>query len=109
MRQELSRSAKSFAHQNILMRGTEHPYRVMVEAINEGALIMAADGTISYSNPSFAVMLKNPLANGIGVRMHNFLLPEDLLRYEMLIQQAEEGRSKGEVRLKTQDGSIVPV
>jgi len=30
------------------LKGAEHPYRVMVEAMNEGAVTLTGDGTIFY-------------------------------------------------------------
>ena len=36
------------------LRGAEHPYRVMVESMNEGAISLALDGTILYCNGAFA-------------------------------------------------------
>jgi len=39
------------------LAGAEHPYRVIVEAMGEGAVIVASDGAISYSNRSFAAVV----------------------------------------------------
>jgi len=91
------------------LKGAEHPYRVMVEAMNEGAVTLTGDGTIFYSNRSFAAMLKLPLEKVIGSAMGRFVLPEDLPSYETLIRQGQEGSSKGEVRLQADGGPVVPV
>jgi len=40
------------------LEGAEHAYRVLIECMNEGALILAADGVILYANRSFARMVK---------------------------------------------------
>jgi hypothetical protein len=40
------------------LQGAEHPYRVMVETMNEGAATVLEDGTILYKPPSW--MLKTP-------------------------------------------------
>jgi PAS domain S-box-containing protein len=50
-----------------------------------------------------------PLEKVIGSSMDCFVLPEDLASYETLMRQAQEGRSKGEIRLRTKYGSVVPV
>jgi PAS domain S-box-containing protein len=81
---------------------------VFAEAMNEGAVILTGDGTICYSNRSLAALLKMPLEKVIGSTMGRFVLAEDLLSYETLIHQGREGSSKGEVRLRAKDGSVVP-
>ena len=53
--------------------------------MSEGAVIVADDGTIAYSNRSFAAMLDAPLEGVIGETMNRFIFPEDLPRYETLI------------------------
>ena len=92
-----------------VLKGAEHPYRLMVESMTEGALILTQDGTISYSNRSFAAMLELPPAQIVGAAMNRFLAPEDLQNYGVLMQKAIAGSSKGEIRLKTNQGAVVPV
>jgi len=89
--------------------GAEHPYRVMVETMSEGAVIVADDGTIAYSNRSFAAMLDAPLEGVIGETMNRFIFPEDLPRYETLIHDRDGGTSRGELRLVATVGAPVPV
>ena len=36
------------------LQGAEHPYRVLVETMNEGAATLDKDGTVLYGNASFA-------------------------------------------------------
>jgi PAS domain-containing protein len=48
------------------LQGAEHTYRMMVEAMNEGVITLAADGTILYCNRCFVDMLKMPLDKVIG-------------------------------------------
>ena len=46
------------------LKGAERPYRLLVEAMNEGALTALKDGTILYCNLRFAEMV------GIGIHNH---------------------------------------
>lgn len=39
------------------LAGAEHPYRIYVEQMQEGAVTVAADGLILYCNQKFADML----------------------------------------------------
>jgi PAS domain-containing protein len=43
------------------LKGAEQPYRILIEEMSEGAVMLAADDSILYSNKGFADMLKTPL------------------------------------------------
>src|SRR5215471_9775271 len=59
------------------LQGADHPYRVMVETINEGAATLSPDGQILYANLRLAEMLAVPLENLIGARLHDLVAPMD--------------------------------
>src|SRR5690349_6092672 len=42
------------------LRGADQPYRLIVEQMREGALTLAADGTILYCNERFAELMAHP-------------------------------------------------
>ena len=42
------------------LRSADQPYRLMVEQMREGALTLAADGTILYCNQRFAELMALP-------------------------------------------------
>ena len=48
------------------IEGADRPYRVLIEAMNDGAVTMTSDGTILYCNKHFAEMVKSPLEKVIG-------------------------------------------
>ena len=83
-------------------------YRVMVEAMSEGAVMLTPDGTVFYSNRSFAAMLDLPLDRVIGSAMDRFVLPEDLPGYHTLIGHATSGVGRGDVRLTHARRSALP-
>jgi PAS domain S-box-containing protein len=89
------------------LSGAEHPYRVMVEAMQEGAVILTGGRTIVYSNQSFATMVDTPLDELIGSGMDRFVLAEDLARYELI--RREGTSTRGEIRLTAKGGAVVPV
>ena len=43
------------------LTGADHPYRVMVETMNEGAVTLTTDGTILFCNRRFAEIVKGSL------------------------------------------------
>src|SRR5690349_5120895 len=57
------------------LKTADHPYRVLVEAINEGAATLLGDGTILYCNARFAEMLRRPLPEVLGQNLFRFAAP----------------------------------
>ena len=53
------------------LQGAEHPYRLMVETIDEGAATLADDGTVLYANRSFAEIFDVPLEKFIGAPLND--------------------------------------
>ncbi|MGB6564157.1 MAG: PAS domain-containing protein [Candidatus Binataceae bacterium] len=48
------------------LEDAEHPYRVLVESMNEGAISLSLDGTILYCNAAFARLIGCPLDQIMG-------------------------------------------
>lgn len=91
------------------LQGAEHPYRVMVEAINEGAATLLFDGTILYSNRQLAKMLDLPLEKLIGKTFPEIFPLQARLAIEEMLCQARLGGVRGEVELPQHGGSMLPV
>src|SRR5260370_33664248 len=51
------------------LQGAEHPYRVLVEAMEEGAATLDKDGTVLYANASFAGILGVLLEDVVGTQL----------------------------------------
>ncbi|MEJ7766885.1 MAG: ATP-binding protein [Chitinophagaceae bacterium] len=51
----------------------DQSYRMFIENMSEGVVTVYTDGTILYSNSSFARMVKLPLERVIGVNLRNFI------------------------------------
>ncbi|HEX8089905.1 MAG TPA: ATP-binding protein [Blastocatellia bacterium] len=91
------------------LQSADPHYRLLVEAMNEGAVIMTGGGVVLYSNRAFAEMLKAPLAEIMGRDIRQFIVESDLPGYEKLLEQSQRsGRGKGEVTLTAGDGAAVP-
>jgi two-component system NarL family sensor kinase len=86
------------------LQGAEHPYRILVETIDEGAATLAEDGTVLYSNKSFAAIFDVPLEKFIGAPVENFVSGEDLEEMRALLRSAKSGSARGEIRLRTING-----
>jgi len=86
------------------LQGAEHPYRLLVETIEEGAATLADDGTVLYSNKSFAAFFGVPLEKFIGVPLQNFVSGHALEFLKTLILGAKMASTRGEIRLSRKNG-----
>jgi signal transduction histidine kinase len=68
------------------LKGAEHPYRVFVEQMLEGALILSGDGTVLYCNRRFAQMVHAPLEKVIGSQFKSFALAADRPELEEILR-----------------------
>ena len=89
--------------------GAEHPYRVMVETMNEGAVTLASDGTILYCNQRFADIVKGSLEKVIGSSIHQYISSTELQSFAALVERGLKGNSKGELALQAGGEHSVPV
>src|SRR5262245_611145 len=55
------------------LKGADQAYRVLVEAMNEGAATIGSDGTLLYANTRFTNMLKRPLKRVLGISLSSFV------------------------------------
>jgi len=90
------------------LRGAEHPYRVLVETMNEGALTLLADGAILYCNSKFAEMVGLPQDQLTGRSLLDLVAPADRLLCAELLSAGAAGSSKGPITLQAVDGSQRP-
>lgn len=89
--------------------GAQEPYRVFVETMNEGATMVAEDGTIVYSNRRFADLVAAPLESVIGASFQQFLPEGDFSLLEELEESGSLAGYRQECELKAANGSLVPV
>ena len=91
------------------LEGAGHPYRLLIESMNEGALTLTADKTILYANQCFAHMVKCPLEQIAGSSFRRFLSPADQATLRPHMKRAAQSGSKLQLSLRTGDGSLLPV
>jgi PAS domain S-box-containing protein len=90
------------------LHGAEHAYRVLIESMNEGALTLASDKTILFSNQCFSRMVKCPLEQIMGGSFRRFLSAEDLTALRPIMKRPRKSGSKIQVMLHALDGSQMP-
>jgi PAS domain S-box-containing protein len=91
------------------LTGAEHPYRVMVETMNEGALTLASDGTILYCNQRFADIVKGSLENAIGSSIYQYISSTDLQLFKASVKRGIKKNSTVEIALQAGGENSVPV
>ena len=91
------------------LQGAGHPYRLLIESMNEGALTLTTDKMILYANQCFAKMVRHPLKQVMGSSFRRFLSAEDQATLRALLKEAGQAGSKIQVRLHASDGSQMPV
>jgi two-component system NarL family sensor kinase len=87
------------------LEGAEHAYRVLIECMNEGALILAADGVILYANQSFATLVKCRLEQAMGSSFHRFLSVANQGVLRPLLKRTVKSGFKIQALLHAGDGS----
>jgi PAS domain S-box-containing protein len=104
----VSVSGKS-GRQVFSLDGAEHPYRVLIESMNEGALMLTADKTVLYANQCFARMVGYPLEKVTGNSFRRFLSAADVKVMRPLLKRTAKAGSKIQAVLNVGDGSKLQV
>lgn len=91
------------------LQGAEHPYRVLVEQMEEGAATMSTDGTILYANRCLAAMLRTALERLVGASIYACISPADQPAVRALLEHGCTGAHRAEATLCAADGTSVPV
>ena len=87
----------------------DQAYRMLVEQMSEGALTLALDGLILYSNGRLATLLDDSRPSLAGVYLADLVHPDDIVVLAELIARTASGKASGELRLVRGDGASVPV
>ena len=86
------------------LQGAEHPYRVLVESMSEGAATLDADGTVLFANAPCAEILGVPLERFIGTPLSSHVPPPAGQKLDVLIAAGLRGNVKGEITLEPEGG-----
>ncbi len=89
--------------------GEDHPYRLLVEEMAEGALTLTPEGVILYANGRLARLLRVPLETIIGSSLYSWVAPIDGEALRRFLQKGDDGRSFIELRLVAGDDVQVAV
>src|SRR5271169_969642 len=59
--------------QVVALKGGEPAYRMLVEAMSEGAATLSRDGAVLYCNPGFAELVRTPHEKMIGIAIQSLV------------------------------------
>lgn len=91
---------------SIALDGLENAYPIIIQSIDEGAVILSGEGLILYANCSFIRMVRAPLESVIGCPIQSFIFPPGLVEIKKYLK--EENFGCCEISLQALDGSILP-
>jgi PAS domain S-box-containing protein len=95
--------------QVVSLTGGEPAYRLLVEAMSEGAATLSRDGAVLYCNGRFAELVRRPRVRLIGIGVQSLVAKSERERFDAFLAQARRAAAKGEFNLRRRDGSTVPV
>jgi len=90
------------------LEGADHAYRLLIESMNEGALVLTAEAMILYANRRFARMLKRPLARIMGHSIYQYLTRGDQEALRPLLKPRAKPTLPIQVLLQATDRLQIP-
>ncbi|MBI4785365.1 MAG: PAS domain S-box protein [Oscillatoriophycideae cyanobacterium NC_groundwater_1537_Pr4_S-0.65um_50_18] len=92
------------------LQSADQSYRLLVEEMQQGAVILSDEGLVLYCNRSLATLVKQPLEQLIGSHFHQFLSLNDTPLFQARMQAAAKGdRNVMELFLIASNATEVPV
>jgi len=98
-----------YGPQVFTLQSADHPYRIMIEAMNEGAVTLTSDGCIVYCNRRFSDMVLVGATELLGRPFSNFLLEKDVPTFINLLPQALTRSLRVELQIRTNGERTLPV
>jgi PAS domain S-box-containing protein len=90
------------------LEGADQSYRMLVEQMNEGALLLSPDGTVLYCNTALAELLRYPLEEVLGSTATSFVPATFQQYWAEVVAKGWAGRVRGELPLQTRDRALRP-
>ena len=85
-------------HDVLTFRDPAHAYRVLVEAMGEGAALVTRDGIVCYHNRRFAELMGGPGAGSLRGKTLCELVPSDAaVSIDAMLERAQRGPARIEV------------
>ena len=90
------------------LQSADHPYRILIQEMQEGALTLTSTGLILYANLAFARMMRTSLESIVGTSIQRFVAPRELQSFQAFFERCARSNNRGEMVLQAADGTLVP-
>jgi len=92
------------------LQTADHPYRVLVQQMNEGAVILSTEGFVLYANSTFSDLTSVSIDELISTSIQLLVSPEHRAAFEATLAHAAAGHAtRTEVTLQSRKGERIPV
>lgn len=88
------------------LKDANHPYRVIIERMSEGAVVLGCDGTILYCNRSFAAFVGADKSTLLGRPMLACVAPEHHRRLSSVLALARSAPAAADLDLVNRQGIL---
>jgi signal transduction histidine kinase/ActR/RegA family two-component response regulator len=91
------------------LEGSDHPYRLLVESMNEGAATLSEDGVILFSNPRLASLLGTTTAALAGTPLASWIADSERAHFEHLLRDCRHSSVSSDLTLCAGKLDCLPV
>lgn len=90
------------------LEGADRPYRLLVEAMQQGVAVLNHDGVILYCNPCLADLFEMSVEKVTGSTVECYVADTDHTSFTDLLPNVEGKSAQKEFRLRRHDGTTFP-
>ncbi len=90
------------------LKAADHPYRVLIEQMREGAMTLSEQGIVLYCNQHLAAILRRDQDSIIGRTFADAVAPPHRAAFWSLLEECRTAAVKAEIALEAADGTWVP-
>ena len=90
------------------LEGADRPYRLLVEAMQQGVAVLNAEGVLLFCNSCLADLFTMSVEKMTGCTVDSFLADADRPLWSGLLRNVENSSAPTEVRLRRSDGTTFP-
>jgi PAS domain S-box-containing protein len=91
------------------LQSADYNYRVMVETINEGAIILDPEGVVIFCNRAFASMVGREVPAVVGARFSDFLLETSPAQFSAFLKDCSDRTCRRKFALRRNPGGGLSV
>lgn len=91
------------------LEGADHPYRIFVESMSEGAVTIDGEGTVIYANQAFADLIGHPLGQIVGTPLSHCVWASDRPHIHAWLRKSRSRNDRRELSLCHSQGQSIPV